>query len=95
MSKGSEAQKRPNKLLWMLWFDKKSIANITSIFQSSLGQEDTQVFYVYSKDSKSISLPEIEMGNENCKKEGYIHIFDMAIYFWINITKMKNVKNIS
>ena len=53
------------------------------IFQSSLGQEDTQVFYVYSKDSKSISLPEIEMGNENCKKEGYIHIFDMAIYFWI------------
>ena len=71
----------------------------TSIFQSSLGQEDTQAFYVYSKDSKSISLPEIEMGNENCKKEGYIHIFDMAIYFWIkkwlkNITKMKNVKNI-
>ena len=27
--KGSEAQKqRPHKLLWMLWFDKKSISNL-------------------------------------------------------------------
>ena len=26
--KGSEAQKqRPNKILWMLWFDKKSISS--------------------------------------------------------------------
>ena len=34
--KGSEAQKqRPCKLLWMLWFDEKSISKVHTIFRRS------------------------------------------------------------
>ena len=38
--KGSEAQiKKPYKLLWMLWFEEKSISN--------LGMSDSSITYKY------------------------------------------------